>query len=205
MKNDTDRSLTILLPAGRLPLEIMVTAQTLASRYCLGIYLSTMQNLRLVDIPEAVVAEVREELIKVGAEFKGPDTFPIPRVCIGRNYCNMGIIDTEALSRKILEAFAERKKTKAKLKLAIAGCTLCCSGIKNADIGIMATREGLAIFVGGKGGSSPRVGKRIAQMADERRVIEILTELINFHDLKTTTKQRMYALLNDPEFPFQEV
>lgn len=205
MDNEKNMSITVLLPAGRLPLEIMATAHTLASRYCLGIYLSTMQNLRLVDIPENALEEVKKELVNVGAEFKGPGKFPIPRVCIGKGYCKLGIIDPEALSRKILDAFADRKKTKAKLKIAIAGCTLCCSGIKNTDIGIMATREGLAIFAGGKGGSSPKKGKRIAKMADEQRVIEILTELINFHDLKTVTKQRMYALLNDPQFPFQEV
>ncbi len=198
-------SITILLPAGRLPLEIMAAVYTLASRYCLGMYLSTMQNLRLVDIPENVLAEVKKELVKVGADFKGPGKFPIPRVCIGKTYCKLGIIDTEALNRKILDAFAGRQKTKAKLKIAIAGCTICCSGIKNTDIGIMATREGFAIYAGGKGGSSPQNGKRIAIMADEQRVLEIITELINFHDLKTATKQRMYPLLNDPEFPFQEV
>ena len=205
MANSKKPSITILLPAGRLPLEIMATAQRLASQYSLGIYLTTMQNLRLVDIPEKVLGRVKEELATVGAEFKGPGKFPIPRVCIGQGHCNLGLIDTEALSRHILTTFAGRETTKAKLKIAVAGCTLCCSGVKTTDIGVMATREGYEIFVGGKGGPFPKIGIRIEKMADEQRVLEIIAELINFHELKTETKQRMYKLLGDPEFPFKEV
>lgn len=206
MDNVKNVSITILLPAGRMPLEIMATAHRLASRYSLGVYLSTMQNLRLVDVPKNVVTEVKEELAKLGAEFKGPGKFPIPRVCIGKDHCNLGLIDTEALSRKILDKFADREKTKAKFKIAVAGCTLCCSGVKTTDIGIMATRDGYEIFAGGKGGPFPKSGMRIGKkIADVQRVLEVIGELVNFHDLKTETKQRMHKLLGDPEFPFKEV
>lgn len=198
-------SITVLLVAGRIPLEIIETSYRLASRYSLGVYISTMQNLRLIDVPENAVEEVKEELAKVGAEFKGPGKFPIPRVCIGKEHCNLGLIDTEALSRKILNKFAGREKTKAKFKIAVASCTLCCSGVKTTDIGIMATREGYEIFVGGKGGAFPKNGIGIEKMADEQRVLEVISDLVNFHDLKTETKQRMYKLLNEQEFPFKEV
>ncbi len=196
-------SITILLPAGRLPLEIMETAHRLASKYSFGIYLSLMQNLRLVDVPENVAEDVKKELAKLGSEFKGPGKFPVPRVCVGKGHCNLGLIDTEDLSQKILEKFAGREQTKAKFKIAVAGCTLCCSGVKNSDIGIMATRKGYEIFVGGKGGPFPKSGVRIERMADEQRVLEVVAELVNFHDLKTEKKQRMYKLLSDQEFPFK--
>ncbi len=205
MENVKNVCITILLPAGRMPLEIMATAHRLASQHSLGVYLSTMQNLRLVNVPENVVEELKEELAKLGAEFKGPNKFPIPRVCIGKDHCNLGLIDTEALSRKILDKFADRQKTKAKFKIAVAGCTLCCSGVKTTDIGIMATRDGYEIFAGGKGGPFPKIGMRIGKIADEQRVLDLIGELVNFHDLKTETKQRMYRLLGDPEFPFKEV
>lgn len=205
MDQEKKISITILLPAGRLPLEIMEAAHRLASQHSFGIYLSLLQNLRLVDVPENVAEDVKKELANLGAEFKGPGKFPVPRICVGKGHCNLGLIDTEDLSQKILQKFAGRGKTKAKYKIAIAGCTLCCSGVKNSDIGIMATRDGYEIFAGGKGGPFPKIGVRIEKKAGEQRVLEVIGELVNFHDLKTETKQRMNKLLDNPDFPFKEV
>ena len=204
MSTEKKVSITILLPAGRLPLNIMKTVQQLAEKHSFRIYLSTLQNLRLTDVPEDAAEGIKEALIPLGAEFKTPGKFPLPRVCVGKDHCNLGLIDTEALSRKILDKFADRKNTKAKFKIAISGCTMCCSGVKTTDIGIMATREGYEVFAGGKGGPFPKVGRRIARKANDDEVLEIIKTLVEFHDQKTTKKQRMYKLLKDQEFPYQE-
>lgn len=205
MKNGKKVSITVLLPAGHLPLDIMDAAKKLAEKYSLRVYLSTLQNLRLTDVPESAVEEVKAVLADLGADFKGPGKFPIPKVCVGMGHCNLGLIDTEALSKNVLDKFASREKTKAKLKIAISGCTLCCSGVKIADIGIMATREGFDIYAGGKGGPFPQVGRRIVRKASEERVLEIIGTLVDFHDKKTEKKQRMYKLLADEQFPFPAV
>lgn len=205
MEESKTVSITILLPAGRLPLDIMEAVHRLAGRYGFGIYLSTLQNLRLIGVPEDVAEEVRGELAALGAQFKGPGKFPLPRVCIGKEHCNIGIMDPADLSDKILAKFVGRPFTKAKFKIAIAGCTMCCSNVKTTDIGIMATRDGYEVFAGGKGGPFPQVGRRIARKVDEERVLAIISELVEFHDRKTDKKQRMYKLLSDPEFPFPEV
>ena len=168
-------------------------------------YLTLAQNLRLTDVPEKVAQEVKDTLAACGAEFKGPGKFPIPRVCVGMDHCNLGIIDTEALSRKILDKFAGREKTKAKFKIAIGACTIGCSGVKTTDIGIIATRDGFELFAGGKGGPFPKIGRRVERKASEERVMEMIETLVEFHDRKTEKKQRMYKLLDDPEFPFQEI
>ncbi len=205
MSEEKKVNITVLLPAGRLPLNIMESAYSLAEKHSLRVYLTTVQNLRLTDVPEGAVQEVKDTLAACGAEFKGPGKFPIPRVCVGMENCNLGIIDTEALSKKILDKFADREKTKAKFKIAVAGCTMSCSGAKTTDIGIIATRDGYELFAGGKGGPFPKVGMRIERKATEDRAIEIVETLVDFHDGKTEKEQRMYKLLSDPEFPFQAV
>lgn len=202
--NEEKVSITILLPGGRLPLDIMGTALGLAKKYKLGIYLSTLQNLRLLDVPASLLDEIKKPLADLGAEFKAPGRFPIPRVCVGRDYCKLGLIDTEALSRKILAHFAGRKKTKAKLKIAIAACAMGCPGIGTSDIGIVATRNGYDIFAGGKGGTYPKISRRIRRDVNKDEVMKTLDALIEFHDRKTATKQRMFKLLDDPDFPFSE-
>jgi len=196
--------LTILLPAGRLPLAIMDKVNALAKKYHLEIYLSTAQNLRLMGIREEDLPVIREELAALGAQFKGPGKFPIPRVCIGVRDCSMGIGDPERISALILEKFKGREKTKQKFKIAISGCTLGCSGVMTTDIGIMATRKGFDLYVGGKGGPSPKVGRRVLRDLDEQGVVAAVAELVEFHDAHTETKQRMVKLIDHPDFPFKE-
>ena len=192
-------SITVLLPAGRLPLDIMQTAHDLAARHNLAIYLSTLQNLRLLNVPQSAVTEIKTALAALGADFKAPGKFPIPRVCVGKPHCNLGLIDTWDLSEKILTNFAGRDKTKAKLKIAISACMLSCSGTKISDIGIIAGRNGYEVYAGGKGGPAPRIGRRIKKEVSEDEVLQTVETLIAFHDSKTGTKQRMIKLLDDPE------
>ncbi|MBA3002986.1 MAG: nitrite reductase [Desulfurivibrio sp.] len=196
--------LTILLPAGRLPLTVMDKVSALAKKYHLEIYLSTLQNLRLMGMREEDLPIIREELSALGLQFKGPGKFPIPRVCIGVRDCSMGIGDPERISALILDKFKGREKTKQKFKIAISGCTLGCPGVLTTDIGIMATRKGFDLYVGGKGGPSPKVGRRVLRDLDEQGVVAAVAELVEFHDAHTETKQRMVKLIDHMDFPFKE-
>ena len=195
--------LTILLPAGRLPLPLMAKVHALAEKYQLEIYLSTLQNLRLMGIREEDLPVIRGELAALGAQFKGPGRFPIPRVCIGVRDCSMGVGDPERISALILAKFKDREKTKQKFKIAISGCTLGCPGVLTTDIGIMATRKGFDLYVGGKGGPNPKVGRRVLRDLDEQGVVAAVAELVEFHDAHTETKQRMVKLIDHPEFPYK--
>ncbi len=195
-------NITILLPAGRVPLDILQKAHELAEKHALGVYLSTLQNLRLTNVPETIVDEVKKSLSDLGAHFKAPGVFPIPRVCVGDPHCNLALIDTETLSAQILKRFSSSTFFKPKLKVSIAACPACCSGTKTSDIGIMANRNGFEMYIGGKGGISPTIGKRILRNASEQEVLEAIELLIDFHDNKTTKKLRMVKLLDDPALPF---
>ena len=198
-------SLTILLPAGRLPKELLDKVHELAGRHEFGLYLSTAQNLRLLEVREDRLDEIKAELAAVGAEFKGPGKFPLPKICVGMPHCNLGVIDTKTLSDRILARFGGRKNVKPKFKIALSGCTLSCSGALLADIGVVATRKGFDLYAGGKGGPNPKIGRKIGRDLSEEQVLDIIEKLVDFHDAKTTKKQRMIKLLDDPEFGFPEV
>jgi NAD(P)H-nitrite reductase large subunit len=167
-----------------------------------GVYLSTVQNLRITGLSEEDLPGVKAALQAVGAEIKAPGRFPKPKVCVGKPYCNLGLVDLAALADHIRERFGDRTEVKPKFKIAMAACPASCSNALLADIGVIATRSGYDIYSGGKGGTRPRVGVRIVRGADEERVLEAIEQLVDFHHRKTGKKQRMFKLLEDPEFPF---
>lgn len=204
-KSNSGVSITVLLPAGRLPLDIMQAIHQLAEQYNFSIYCSLLQNMRLIHVPESAVEHVKRELSALGAIFKGPGKFPLPRTCVGKPHCTLGLIDTEELSQKISRQFGDREKVKAKFKIAISGCPAGCSWPLNTDISIVAMRGGYAVYAGGKGGMVPRVAKRIKRNATEEEVLATIETLVEFHDRNTKTKQRMSQLMDSPDFPFPVV
>lgn len=205
MEEKKTLSITVMVPAGRLPLAIMKSAYALAEKHAFEIYLTTAQNLRLINVAEDVVDEVKAELAQLGATCKAKGKFPLPRVCVGKGHCNLGLGDTAELSKRIMDRFGARENVKAKFKIAISGCATSCSNPRNTDIGIVTTRNGFDIYAGGKGGTAPMAGCRIASKVDESEMLDIIEKLVDFHDAKTEKKQRIAKLLDDPEFPFAGV
>jgi sulfite reductase beta subunit-like hemoprotein len=196
-------SITILLPAGRLELEMLRKVQEITEKHDLALYLTVHQNLRLLNVPEALKNDIMQELRTVGARFKAPGIFPIPRVCVGKPHCNLGLIDTEDLSRKILDRFGDRKHVKQKLKIGVSACSLSCSGARTSDIGIVAKKSGYEVYTGGKGGPNPVSGQRIGSSMNQEEVLDAIATLVDFHDRNTKKAQRMNTLLSHPEFPFK--
>ena len=194
--------LTILLPGGIIPPAILARVSDLLERFEFGLYVSTAQNLRLVNIAEEDLAVIKEELAAAGASFKGPGLFPMAKVCIGATSCNLGIVDTIEISRKIAERFGDRTNVKPKFKIAVSGCPAACSGAMLADIGVVATRAGFDLYVGGKGGPRPAAGKRIKKGSDLAGVLDTIESLVDFHQQNTGKKQRFAKLIEADNFPF---
>ena len=208
MHGDKDKSgpktLTILLPGGALPAKVLQKVDELAAKYCFDLYLSTAQNLRLYNIAESDLSGIRDELVQLGVKLKGPGLFPVPRICIGNRSCNLGQIDTMAFSDKILARFGEMTKVKPKFKIAIAGCPAACSNPIMTDIGIIATRQGFDISLGGKGGPKPKAARRVVRQADEEQVLKVIGEVVAYHNSTTAKKQRIGKLLDNPDFPYRD-
>ncbi|MBU0480276.1 MAG: nitrite reductase [Proteobacteria bacterium] len=203
-KDNGRQSVTIMLPGGKLPGAVLQKVTELRKVFTFDIYLTTAQNMRLYNIEKSELAPIKAALVEVGATFKKPGLFPLPKVCIGSGNCKLGLADTDALSEKIIEHFKDLENVKPKFKIAISGCPAMCSGALLTDIGVVATRNGYDIYAGGKGGPTPKVARRVARNLEEGEALRIIREIVDFHQRKTTQKQRIFKLLDDPEFPSRE-
>jgi NAD(P)H-nitrite reductase large subunit len=198
------KTLTILLPGGALPFGLLRKIDELGSKYDFDLYLSTAQNLRLYNIDEKELPMIKDELNTFGVSLKSPGLFPVPRICIGKRSCNLGQIDTMVFSEKILARFGGMRGVKPKFKIAVAGCPAACSNPMMTDIGVVATRQGFDIYLGGKGGPQPKAGKRVVRQADEEQVLKIIGEVVEYHNRTPAKKQRIGKLLDDPNFPYRD-
>jgi dissimilatory sulfite reductase (desulfoviridin) alpha/beta subunit len=200
----SNKYITVLLSAGRLTQKVLSAVQSLQEKYGFDTYFTTMQNLRLLGIAEEDREDIKRILIEAGATIKGPGMFPMPRICVGQPYCNLALVDTKEVSDAIWNRFGGRTGVKSKFKIAVAACPACCSGPVLTDIGIVATRSGYDVYVGGKGGPRPKAGRRIARKAGMDEVLDIIGKLADFHHERTAQKSRMSKLINEEGFPFPD-
>jgi len=193
--------ITVLVPGGLLDLGKVEAISLVAGKYDLTCYLTSAQNLRLLGASDDNLEEIKGALAGLGLIVKEPGRFPKPRICFGMPYCNLGLVDTFALSDRIWSRFGGRTGVKPKLKIALSGCPASCAGSMLVDIGIIATRNGFDMYAGGKGGALPKIGKLIARGLTEEEAVDLVGELVDYHASKTGKKQRMAKLIDEPDFP----
>ena len=201
-EKETKKSLTILRNAGLISPELLDAVNRIVQKYKLTFYLSTAQNIRLLEVRDEDRQAIMDELIPLGVKFKGEIKYPLAKVCVSAPHCSYGKIDTFGLEKKISSMLSEIAPIKPKIKIAISGCPMACSGPMTVDIGIVGTPRGMDVFVGGKLGAIPKSGRRIARKIDEEQVLTIIKNLAVYHNSNTPKKQRMFRLIDKPDFPY---
>ena len=130
------------------PVQLHLAAD-LAERYGDGHVRNTaMQNLLLINIPEAHVHHVVRELNAAGLPVDSASPFARGTVaCTGSEFCKLALTETKSFARWLTEQLEDRfPDHREDLRLHITGCPNSCGQHWIADIGI----EGKKIKQGGQ-------------------------------------------------------
>jgi len=133
---------------GRITPSQLRLAADLAERYADGHVRTTpMQNLLLVNVPEARVSTVISQLAAGGLPVASSAFVRGTVACTGSEFCKLALTETKSFARWLTETLEDRYPDfQHQLKLHITGCPNSCGQHWIADIGI----EGKKIKVDGK-------------------------------------------------------
>jgi sulfite reductase (ferredoxin) len=133
---------------GRITPSQLRLAADLAERYADGHVRATpMQNLLLVNVPEARVATVNSQLAAGGLPVASSAFVRGTVACTGSEFCKLALTETKSFARWLTETLEHRHPDfQHQLKLHVTGCPNSCGQHWIADIGI----EGKKIKVDGK-------------------------------------------------------
>jgi sulfite reductase (ferredoxin) len=96
-----------------------------------------MQNLLLLNIPEAQVSTVAAELSAAGLPVESSAFVRGTVACTGSEFCKLALTETKSFARWLTEQLEERfPNDQDQLKIHIAGCPNSCGQHWIADIGI---------------------------------------------------------------------
>ena len=123
---------------GRITAEQMNAAADLADRFASGELRATnMQNLLIVNVPNANAGLLAKELDALGLRVGGSAFYRGTIACSGTEFCKLAITETKSFSRWLVEELEERLPGfDQHLKLHVTGCPNSCGQHWIADIGI---------------------------------------------------------------------
>jgi sulfite reductase (ferredoxin) len=123
---------------GRISPQQMRAAADLAERFANGELRTTnMQNLLIVNVPNANAEALARELDAVGLGVAASSFWRGAIACSGTEFCKLAITETKSVARWLVEELEERLPGfEQHLKLHITGCPNSCGQHWIADLGI---------------------------------------------------------------------
>ncbi len=123
---------------GRLTSDQFTAVANLAEQYGSGeIRLTVVQNLLIVNVPNAKSQELARELVGAGLEVEGSVFFRGAVACTGTEFCKLAIAETKGFAKWVVAEMEERLPTfDQQLKLNVTGCPNSCGQHWIADIGL---------------------------------------------------------------------
>ncbi|MGL6107692.1 hypothetical protein [Romboutsia sp.] len=178
------------LPAGLVSPDQLRKIADVADKYQVAaIKVTAAQRIAIVGLKEDDIDNAWEDLgMKPGAAI-GLCVRSV-KTCPGTTFCKRAFTDSVSIGLKLDERYHGMDMPN-KLKIGVSGCPNSCSDNHTRDIGIMGTPKGWTVFVGGKGGTIPRLGDKLVMSIPDDKILELIDEIVSVYAKNATGKQRI--------------
>lgn len=183
------------VPAGLITSDQLRKLADVADKYnAQAIKVTAAQRIALVGLKEEDLDSAWSDLgMKPGAAI-GLCVRSI-KTCPGTAFCKKGFKDSVTLGLKLDDRY-HGMNLPNKLKIGVSGCPNSCSDNHTRDIGIMGTPKGWTVFVGGKGGTIPRLGDRLVMGVSDEKILDLVDEIVKIYSSNATGKERLGAYID---------
>ena len=173
---------------GRLSGDQLADVAALSEKYGSGdVRLTVMQNLLLINIPNARTGELRKELEGAGLRVEGSNFWRGAIACTGAEFCKLAITETKGFTRWLVEEMEQRvPEFDQQLKLNVTGCPNSCGQHWIADIGIEGKKikhdgkmvDAYYFCVGGAVGAHQRTARPVGYRCAATEVPDAMERLL---------------------------
>lgn len=183
------------IPAGLITSDQLRKLADVADKYnAQAIKITAAQRIALVGLKEEDLDLAWSDLgMKPGAAI-GLCVRSI-KTCPGTAFCKKGFKDSVSLGLQLDDRY-HGMNLPNKLKIGVSGCPNSCSDNHTRDIGLMGTPKGWTVFVGGKGGTIPRLGDRLIMGVSDDKVLDLVDEIVSIYSSNATGKERLGAYID---------
>ena len=183
------------IPAGLISSDQLRKLADVADKYKVSaIKVTAAQRIALVGLKEEDVDNAWNDLgMKPGAAI-GLCVRSI-KTCPGTTFCKRGFRDSVKLGLELDDRY-HGMNLPNKLKIGVSGCPNSCADNHTRDIGLMGMPKGWTVFVGGKGGTIPRLGNRLIMNVPDDKVLDIVDKIVRVYSENAKGKERLGSYID---------
>jgi NAD(P)H-nitrite reductase large subunit len=177
------------LPGGFISVEDLKKMVTTAEKYHANTFkITPEQRIAIIGLPEDDIDQIWEELGMKPGGFTGK-VVRSAKFCPGTTYCKKGEQDSVKMGMAIDEKFLGRSLPN-KAKIGVSGCPNSCAQSAVRDIGLIGTKKGWTVLMGGNSGRKPMIGQKIAKNLSHDEAINLIDNIFDLYE-KSDTKKRL--------------
>lgn len=183
------------VPAGLITSDQLRKLADVADKYnAKAIKITAAQRIAIVGLEENDIDSAWQDLgMKPGAAIVL--CVRSIKTCPGTSFCKRGFKDSVSIGLKLDDRY-HGMNLPNKLKIGVSGCPNSCADNHTRDIGLMGTPKGWTVFVGGKGGTIPRLGDRLVMGIPDEKVLDLVDDIVNLYSDNANNKERLGAYID---------
>jgi len=182
------------LPCGLVTPEQLRKIADVAERFgCTTMKLTSAERIALIGLAAEDIDLAWSALGMPAGAVTG-DAVRSVKVCPGTLCCKRGQQDSLVVGQ-LLDARYHGKAMPGKLKIGVSGCPNQCAETGFKDIGLVGTKPGWDLLVGGSGGANPKIAVRIAKRRSTDEVLGLVDGVLAFYVDHARPKERLYRLI----------
>ncbi len=173
---------------GRVSGDQLKAVAELSEKFGTGDLRTTvMQNILLINIPNAKTDELTKELENIGLRVDGSNFWRGAIACTGTEFCKLAITETKGFTRWLVEDLEHRiPEFDQQIKLNVTGCPNSCGQHWIADVGIEGKKikqdgkmvDAYYFCVGGAVGLHQRTARPVGYRCAATEVPEAMERLL---------------------------
>lgn len=116
------------------------------------------------------------------------------RICPAMNFCKRAQQDAATLGLEIDKLY-HGMELPSKFKIAVSGCPNSCAENAIRDLGVMGTRNGYTITVGGSAGVLPRLADKLAADVAPEDVLPLVEKTVDYYKANAKKFERFGRMI----------
>lgn len=182
------------LPCGVVTPATLRKIADVAEKYAVPmVKVTSAARIALLGIKEEHVDQIWNELEMDPGNVVGICVRSI-KACPGTTFCKRGQLDSLAVGRQLDEKY-HGMELPGKMKMGVSGCPNQCGETSFKDIGLVGTPKGWRVYVGGNGGTNPRIGEILAQRIETDQAVALVGKIIDYYRANAKPKERMGRMI----------
>ena len=182
------------IPAGLLTSESLENFSRVVKKFNIHtVKIIAEERIALLGIKLEDIDPIWKELGIEMSHAKGL-CFHYVQTCPGDDWCKYGVDDSMSMGLELEEMF-HKTVFPAKLKFGVSGCTMCCGGSYIRDIGVIGTRKGWTMAIGGRAGANPQTGIILKIQLSKAEVIALVQKFLKYYIKNALNKERVHRFV----------